>query len=121
MTALVPSLDSPDRTRLEARKMAEGSQQFRITRYSPEPESRVRYDGNKFAELVLYIAHAFKDDKRIGTHARRSEVLWFMIREGNPRLRIYYRFYPPGDDGIEICCLVWLEIDSDWAAAHLPR
>jgi hypothetical protein len=46
--------------------MAEGSQQFRITRYSPEPESRVRYDGNKFAELVLYIAHAFKNDKRFG-------------------------------------------------------
>jgi hypothetical protein len=53
------------------------------------------------------------DARGAGKRARNSKTLWYIIREGAPRLRAYYTL----DDGV--CWLVWLEIDSDWAASHL--
>jgi hypothetical protein len=52
------------------------------------------------------------DAKGAGKLSRNSKVLWYAIREGSPKLRIYYTL----DNGM--CWLVWVEVDSDWAAAN---
>lgn len=54
------------------------------------------------------------DAEGTGDLVKNSDSLWLTIREGNPRLRIYYEL--EGDT----CWLTWLEIDPDWAVFYLP-
>jgi hypothetical protein len=40
-----------------------------------------------------------------------SNGLWLTMREGDPRLKIYYVLRN------DTCRLMWLEVDPDWAAS----
>jgi hypothetical protein len=73
--------------------MAEGTR-YRIARYSPDDEPRVRYDGNKFNELVLYVAYAYKADKTFG-RIKLAKIIFnsdlrSMQRHGHPITGVTY-------------------------------
>jgi hypothetical protein len=53
------------------------------------------------------------DAEEIGDLAAGSVVLWLTVREGHPRLRVYYVLFN------DTCELRWLEIDPEWSAANL--
>jgi len=49
----------------------------------------------------------------VGDLVRGSDVLWLTIRDGDPRLRVYYVIPRP-----DTCELRWLEIDPAWLAEN---
>ena len=65
---------------------------------------------NLLIRAELWALHL--DAEAIGKIVRGSTVLWMMIREGTPRLRIYYVLHN------DTCELMWLELDPEWSPSH---
>jgi len=64
------------------------------------------------AHLRIVLWELVQDAEEAGELVPNSDVLWQTIREGDPRLRIYYVI-----DG-DTCRLRWAEVDPEWAAAY---
>ncbi len=71
---------------------------------------------NQLLRIVLWGLHL--DAETAGDLVHGSDVLYETIREGDPRLRVYYTIEDDGPDGADTCWLTWLEIDPEWAAAR---
>ena len=68
---------------------------------------------NRLLRGVLWGLHL--DAEAAGGLVSGSDVLRLAIRDGDPRLRVYY--VVRGPDTCELC---WLEIDPAWRAENPP-
>jgi hypothetical protein len=63
------------------------------------------------AHLRIVLWELLLDAEEAGELVPNSDTLWQAVREGDPRLRVYYVI-----DG-DTCRLRWIEVDPEWAAA----